>query len=77
MIAIWCLAVLLLFCFIVLLRKPIAVSLSTSIGVGGWGWPISVRFTLKGSASLAFYKVAATSVSMADLVIILRILATT
>ena len=42
---------LLRFCFIDLLRNPMDVSLSTSIGVGGCGWPISARVTLKGSAS--------------------------
>ena len=42
-----------LFCLIVLLAKPTAVVLSTWIGMGGWGCPISTRYVLMGMLTYA------------------------
>ncbi len=39
------------FCLIVSLAKPAAVELSVCIGVGGWGWPSSLRVVRRGMAS--------------------------
>ena len=55
-------------CLIVPLAKPTAAELSTSIGVGPWGWPSSSRATRIGHASRALMNVAPTSASMAELI---------
>lgn len=64
-------------CLMVLLMNPIAVELSTCIGVGGCSWPISWRAVRIGTASLAARNVAPTSASIADDMTALMIFART
>ena len=53
------------FCFNVLLAKAAAVVLSTWMGVGGWGWPSSVKQVRRGILSWAAKKFAPISASAA------------
>jgi hypothetical protein len=54
------------FCFMVPLANPSAVVLSTCIGVGGCGWPSSVRVLMMGTASCPFKYPAPISASAAE-----------
>ena len=62
-------------CFIESLQNPTAVTLSTCIGVGGWGCPISSRAIITGTASFASRNIVPTSDSMAELMTVLIIFA--
>ena len=64
-------------CLMVLLMNPIAVELSTCIGVGGCSWPISWRAMRIGTASFAARNAAPTSASIADDMTLLMIFART
>ena len=61
--------------FIVSFTNPTTVALSTCIGVGGCGWPISSRAIRRGTASFAVRYVAATSASIAEDMTLLMIFA--
>ena len=54
------------FCLIVSFTNPTAVVLSTCMGVGGWGCPISSRVVRIGKTSLDFIKLAHISASAAE-----------
>ena len=62
-------------CFMVSFTNPIAVELSTCIGVGGWGCPISSSATRSGTASFVARKVAPISASIAELMTLFMIFA--
>ena len=64
-------------CLIVLFTKPMAVELSTCIGVGGCGCPISSRAIRRGTASFAVKNMAPTSASIAELMTLFIIFAST
>ncbi len=53
-------------CLICLFANPYAVELSTWIGVGGCGWPISSNVVCRGTASVVFSKTAPHSASAAE-----------
>ena len=57
---------LLYFCFMVSVARPTAVVLSVCIGVGGWGWPISMSVCLIGRPNFAFINNETYSASAAD-----------
>eukprot|EP00957_Ditylum_brightwellii_P212183 15367048-Ditylum_brightwellii.AAC.2 len=59
-------------CLMLLLMIQCVVELSTWIGVGGWGWPISVRATCIAAASFAFSTNAPSSASAADAITLHR-----
>jgi len=60
-----------------LVNIPNAVVLSISNGVGGWGWPNSIRVIRIGIPSRAFTYAAAISASDAALITFLKMLAST
>ena len=64
-------------CLIVLFTKPMAVDLSTCIGVGGCGCPISSRAIQRGAAYFAVKNTALTSASIAELMTLFIIFAST
>ena len=67
------------FCLMVPLAMALTMLLSVQIGVGGCGWPSSIRVRVRriGMENLAMRKRAATSASAADVVTFLMILAMT
>ena len=65
------------FCLRRELAKLTAVVLSTWIGVGGCGWPISSRQMRRGMASLAERKAEPISASAAELITFFMILEST
>ena len=54
------------FCFVVSVRIPISHWLSTSIGVGGYGCPISIKAVRIDTHSWQLLNTAAISASVAD-----------
>ena len=55
-----------IFCLMLLLAIPTAVELLTCIGVGGWGWPISMSVVCMGTAAWPLRKRAPYSASAED-----------
>jgi hypothetical protein len=56
-----------LFLFAVLFAIPTGVELSQCIGIGGWGWPISLSVSRKSIACLHLRKNALSLASVADM----------
>ena len=61
----------------ILLAKPTAVLLSTAMGVGCCGWPISIRAVLISIADYVTKKAAPISASAADVIVNFSILQST